>query len=194
MVKISFFILLTLNLISNNVYANSLWHTIDINDPNLTVEQAAQQCAKSSMYAPYSLEEWCEKAYSMGSWRSLLYIGYYTGDGTRYVNEVKKHAQADDVEAIKILAWIYSNGSFVERDLNKSINLYTDYLSHKKNKSLTKHQLVTVQKALYNIYKELELWQDASKSLQYIINNENNNMEKKFFRDEKIYISERLSK
>ena len=176
------------------MYANSLWHTIDINDPNLTVEQAAQQCAKSSMYAPYSLEEWCEKAYSMGSWRSLLYIGYYTGDGTRYVNEVKKHAQADDVEAIKILAWIYSNGSFVERDLNKSINLYTDYLSHKKNKSLTKHQLVTVQKALYNIYKELELWQDASKSLQYIINNENNNMEKKFFRDEKIYISERLSK
>jgi hypothetical protein len=192
MVKISLFILLTLNLISNNVYANSLWHAIDINDPNLTVEQAAQQCAKSSMFAPYSLEEWCEKAYSMGSWRSLLYIGYYTGDGTRYVNEAKKHAQSDDVEAIKALAWIYSTGSFVERDLNKSINLYTDYLNHKKNKSLTKQQLVTVHKAIYTIYKELQNWQEALESLQFIIDNdEDDNI---FFKNEMLDISKKLSK
>lgn len=194
MVRISLFILLVLNSICHYVQANSLWHAIDINDPNLTVEQAAQQCAKSSMFAPYSLEEWCEKAYSMGSWKSLLYIGYYTGDGTRYVNEAKKNAQADDVEAIKILAWIYSNGSFVERDLSQSIKLYNNYLNHKKNKSLTKHQLVSVHKALYNIYKELEFWQDASKSLQYIINNEDNDIEKNFFREEMVYIRERLSK
>jgi hypothetical protein len=192
MVKISLFILLTLNLISNNVYANSLWHAIDINDPNLTVEQAAQQCAKSSMFAPYSLEEWCEKAYSMGSWRSLLYIGYYTGDGTRYVNEAKKHAQSDDVEAIKALAWIYSTGSFVERDLNKSINLYTDYLNHKKNKSLTKQQLVTVHKAIYTIYKELQNWQEALESLQFIIDNDE--ADNIFFKNEMLDISKKLSK
>jgi hypothetical protein len=187
MVKISLFILLTLNLISNNVYANSLWHAIDINDPNLTVEQAAQQCAKSSMFAPYSLEEWCEKAYSMGSWRSLLYIGYYTGDGTRYVNEAKKHAQADDVEATKILAWIYSNGSFVERDLSQSIKLYNDYLNHKKNKSLTKHQLVT-------IYKELQDWQEALESLQFIIDNDEGEADNIFFRNEMLDINKKLSK
>lgn len=192
MVRISLFIFLTLNSICNNVHANSLWHAIDINDPNLTVEQAAQQCAKSSMFAPYSLEEWCEKAYSMGSWRSLLYIGYYTGDGTRYVNEAKKHAQSDDVEAIKALAWIYSTGSFVERDLNKSINLYTDYLNHKKNKSLTKQQLVTVHKAIYTIYKELQNWQEALESLQFIIDNdEDDNI---FFKDEILDISKKLSK
>jgi hypothetical protein len=192
MVRISLFILLTLNLISNNVYANSLWHAIDINDPNLTVEQAAQQCAKSSMFAPYSLEEWCEKAYSMGSWRSLLYIGYYTGDGTRYVNEAKKHAQADDVEATKILAWIYSNGSFVERDLSQSIKLYNDYLNHKKNKSLTKHQLVTVHKAIYSIYKELQDWQEAFESLQFIIDNDE--ADNIFFKNEMLDISKKLSK
>jgi hypothetical protein len=174
------------------VHANSLWHAIDMNDPNLTVEQAAQQCAKSSMFAPYSLEEWCEKAYSMGSWRSLLYIGYYTGNGTRYVNEAKKHAQSDDVEAIKALAWIYSTGSFVERDLNKSINLYTDYLNHKKNKSLTKQQLVTVHKAIYTIYKELQNWQEALESLQFIIDNdEDDNI---FFKNEMLDISKKLSK
>ncbi|UJF20504.1 hypothetical protein [Shewanella sp. OMA3-2] len=169
--KMALFLLFITSL-SNSSSASGLWPDVDINDPNLTVNLAAQQCSKSLMYAPYKLEQWCEKAYNMGSWHSLLYIGYHTGDGSRYVEEAINQVRQGNFEAISELAWIYSTGSFVEIDLNKSIILYNQYLNHENRKSISRGKLNSVHKELYNIYKELENWRKASEHLQFLIEHE----------------------
>ncbi|WP_351074419.1 hypothetical protein [Shewanella sp. CAL98-MNA-CIBAN-0140] len=161
--------LIFITFLSNSSFAGGLWPDVDIKDPNLTVNLAAQQCAKSLMYAESELELWCEKAYSMGSWHSLLYIGYHTGDGSRYVDEVINQVKHGNFEAIFELAWIYSTGSFVDIDLNKSILLYNQYLNHENKKSISRRKLYSVHEALYNNYKELKNWQKASEHLQFLI-------------------------
>ena len=63
--------LFTFSLISN---AGTLWPDLDINNPELSKNTVMLQCQKSLMYAPRQLEKWCEKAYDMGVYLSLIHI------------------------------------------------------------------------------------------------------------------------
>ncbi|MGK0515887.1 MAG: hypothetical protein ACI9W0_002318, partial [Gammaproteobacteria bacterium] len=110
MVKIISIIIFTWCFVFSSVLRASLFPNIDINSPNLTVEKAAKQCQKSLMHAPEQLEAWCEKAYSLGDWEALYYIGVHTGDGTRYLEEINSRIANNEYSALKKLAWIYRSG------------------------------------------------------------------------------------
>ncbi|MBO1895170.1 hypothetical protein HNW13_005160 [Shewanella sp. BF02_Schw] len=69
--------------------------SIDIDDPNLTINVAAEQCQKSLINAPEKLELWCEKAINMGYWRGLVPLSLHTGNGERLLKEATKRVNAD---------------------------------------------------------------------------------------------------
>ena len=121
MVKRIFIALFVLSTITAQVQAKSLsktlWPDLDINNPDLSKSTVMLQCQKSLMYAPRQLEKWCEKAYDMGVYGALLFIGHHTGDGSRYVNELKRRVLKNENLAIRRLAWLYDGGLFVEEDL-----------------------------------------------------------------------------
>ena len=104
--------------------SSSLWKELDINDPNLSKNTVMRQCERSLKYAVNELESWCEKAYQLGAWEALLYIGYHTGDGSRYVHEVKQRAANDEINAIRKLAWLYDDGLFIENNSTEAARLY----------------------------------------------------------------------
>ncbi|WP_286741109.1 MULTISPECIES: hypothetical protein [unclassified Pseudoalteromonas] len=97
--------------------AGTLFPNLDINDPNLSQDKVMRQCQKSLMYAPQELDAWCDKAYKMGNWQALELVGLHKGDGSRYIAEAKKHAAEGDPDGILALAYVYSTGRFVTKDL-----------------------------------------------------------------------------
>ncbi|WP_426357546.1 hypothetical protein ACPUVO_13935 [Pseudocolwellia sp. HL-MZ19] len=153
MIKSNNIIILLLCLLSANSYAGGLWPELDINDTKLPKESVMRQCYKSLFYAPEQLEAWCDKAYELGYWQALEYIGLHTGDGSRYISELNSRAELGKLDAIFYLAKNYSDGRFVSRNIDKSISLYNQYLNNKTSEE--KHLLNSVHKELYLIYKEL---------------------------------------
>jgi hypothetical protein len=152
------------------VHANaSMFPDIDINDSSLTSDTAAKQCAKSFMHAPHKLLLWCEKAYVMGHWESLYYIGMYTGDGSRYLDELNTRMNQGEANAINTLAWLYQSGRFVNKDIREAARLYELYLAQESNqviflKASTHYELAT-------IYEKLAMWEKVITHTQYVIDN-----------------------
>ena len=144
---------------------------IDINSPNLTVEQAARQCQKSLIHAPEKLETWCEKAYSLGYWEALYYIGVHTGDGSRYLEEINTRFENNEIIALEKLAWIYQSGHFVKKDLKESARLYELYLLSSDSKF--NFQSISAHLELATIYKQLGMWNKVINHTDYVINYSN---------------------
>jgi len=147
--------------------SSTLWPDLNINDPKLSMDTVARQCQKSLMYAPEQLEAWCEKAYKMGAWDSLLYIGYHTGDGSRYVKELRSRVLKNELLAIEKLAWLYDGGLFVENNPKESARLYELFL--KQGKNVHPRRLMSVHYDLAEIYKRLENWPKVIENAQYVI-------------------------
>ncbi|XQW83465.1 hypothetical protein ACOYR1_09885 [Thalassotalea piscium] len=147
--------------------SNSLWPDLDINNPELSKNIVMLQCQKSLMYAPTKLEAWCEKAYKMGAWEALLYIGYHTGDGSRYVNEVKSRVLKNENMAIRKLAWLYDNGLFIEENSEEAARLYELFLIQAKDP----HPMLlsSIHYDLAKIYTRLEDWANVIIHAQYVI-------------------------
>lgn len=145
--------MLLLFLLSVSIQAERFLPYLDINDPELAKETVMTQCQKSLLYAPEQLEVWCEKAYKLGYWQALEYIGLHTGDGTRYIAELNKRAEMGKHNAVFYLAWNYHYGRFVSKNIEKSISLYHQYINNitKDEKPL----LNRAHKELIIIYKEL---------------------------------------
>tara|TARA_B110000211_G_scaffold39351_1_gene40366 strand:+ start:887 stop:1465 length:579 start_codon:yes stop_codon:yes gene_type:complete len=167
MVKIISLIIFTWGVVFSPVSRASLFPNIDINSPNLTVEKAAKQCQKSLMHAPEQLEAWCEKAYSLGDWEALYYIGVHTGDGTRYLEEINSRIANNEYSALKKLAWIYRSGHFVKKDLRESARLYELYLLHDNEINF---QTVSAHFELSTIYQRLGMWNKVITHTDYVIN------------------------
>ncbi|ATG79576.1 hypothetical protein [Pseudoalteromonas sp. 1_2015MBL_MicDiv] len=171
MVKKIFLALFVYSTVIVQVQAKSLsknlWPDLDINNPKLSKSTAMQQCQKSLMYAPRMLESWCEKAYEMGAWEALLYIGYHTGDGSRYVNEVKRRVLKNENLAIRKLAWLYDGGLFIEKDLKEAARLYELFLTQAKEPYPI--LLRSIHYDLAKIYTKLEDWPNVIINAQYVI-------------------------
>jgi len=61
--------------------AGPRWNnSIDIDDHNLTINVAVQQCQKNLINAPKSWSYCVKKAINMGSWRGLVPLSLHTGD------------------------------------------------------------------------------------------------------------------
>ncbi|TLX49997.1 hypothetical protein CWC31_14215 [Pseudoalteromonas ruthenica] len=147
--------------------SNQLWPALDIEDPQLTKNTVMRQCQRSLKYAPKELEAWCEKAYKMGAWEALLYIGYHTGDGSRYVNEVKRRAAEKEHIAIRKLAWINYNGIFIETNLAEAARLYNIFLAQESDSSA--FMLRSIHYNLAKIYTTFEDWPRVIEHAQYVI-------------------------
>tara|TARA_B100001063_G_scaffold245725_1_gene282242 strand:- start:3164 stop:3757 length:594 start_codon:yes stop_codon:yes gene_type:complete len=162
-------ILLLLIMMAPSIYAaGPRWdNTIDINDPDLTVITAAQQCHKSLINAPEYLEEWCEKAYSMGYWKALITLSLHTGDGTRLLEEAKKRVAAKEIEAYSTLAWLYGSGMFVGQDINNAISLHKEFLA--LDAELPNSLVTTAHFELASLYKSQHNWLAVKEHAQYVI-------------------------
>ncbi|XPF94952.1 hypothetical protein ACM9HF_02765 [Colwellia sp. RE-S-Sl-9] len=125
-----------------------------------------KQCQKSLLYAPDQLEAWCEKAYEIGYWQALEYIGLHTGDGSRYISELNRRTESGELDPIFALAWNYSYGRFVSRDLEKSISLFNQYLND--NTQQEKTRLYRVHKELLSIYEELGNIEKSAEHKKYL--------------------------
>ena len=156
--------LFTFSLISN---AGTLWPDLDINNPELSKNTVMLQCQKSLMYAPRQLEKWCEKAYDMGEYEALLFIGHHTGDGSRYVNELKRRVLKNENLAIRRLAWLYDGGLFVEEDLKEAARLYELFLTQAEEPYPI--LLRSIHYDLAKIYTKLEDWPNVIINAQYVI-------------------------
>ncbi|KPZ55494.1 hypothetical protein AN391_02541 [Pseudoalteromonas sp. P1-13-1a] len=162
-------ILLLLVIMAPSIYAaGPRWdNTIDINDPDLTVITAAQQCHKSLINAPEYLEEWCEKAYSMGYWKALITLSLHTGDGTRLLEEAKKRVAAKEIEAYSTLAWLYGSGMFVGQDIDNAISLHKEFLA--LDIELPDSLVTTAHFELASLYKSQHNWLAVKEHAQYVI-------------------------
>ncbi|TMO75265.1 hypothetical protein CWC17_06655 [Pseudoalteromonas sp. S3785] len=162
-------ILLLLIMMAPSIYAaGPRWdNTIDINDPDLTVITAAQQCHKSLINAPEYLEEWCEKAYSMGYWKALITLSLHTGDGTRLLEEAKKRVAAKEIEAYSTLAWLYGSGMFVGQDIDNAISLHKEFLA--LDTELPDSLVTTAHFELASLYKSQHNWLAVKEHAQYVI-------------------------
>ncbi|MCQ8820162.1 hypothetical protein NQT65_08105 [Pseudoalteromonas agarivorans] len=162
-------ILLLLIMMAPSIYAaGPRWdNTIDINDPDLTVITAAQQCHKSLINAPEYLKEWCEKAYSMGYWKALITLSLHTGDGTRLLEEAKKRVAAKEIEAYSTLAWLYGSGMFVGQDINNAISLHKEFLA--LDAELPNSLVTTAHFELASLYKSQHNWLAVKEHAQYVI-------------------------
>lgn len=168
MVKIVSIIMFVGCFAFSSVLKASLFPDIDINSPDLNVEKAAKQCQKSLMHAPEQLEAWCEKAYRLGHWEALYYIGVHTGDGSRYLEEINTRIANNENSALKKLAWIYRSGHFVEKDLKESARLYELYLL--SSDSEINFQSVSAHFELATIYQKLGMWNKVIFHTDYVIN------------------------
>lgn len=148
--------------------AGTLFPNLDINDPNLSQDKVMRQCQKSLMHAPQELDAWCDKAYKMGYWQALELVGLHTGDGSRYIAEARKHAEEGDPDGILALAYVYSTGRFVTKDLAQSINLYNRYLADNSNKVKEKMRVQRTHKDLYLIYTELGNLEKAAEHKRFL--------------------------
>ena len=160
--------LLFTTVICFGAMAGTLSPNLDINDPNLSQDKVMRQCQKSLMHAPQELDAWCEKAYEMGNWQALELVGLHTGDGSRYIAEAKKHAEEGDPDGILALAYVYSTGRFVTKDLAQSINLYNHYLTENSNKVKEKMRVQRTHKDLYLIYTELGNLEKAAEHKRFL--------------------------
>ena len=162
-------ILLLLIIMAPSIYAaGPRWdNTIDINDPDLTVITAAQQCHKSLINAPEYLEVWCEKAYSMGYWKALITLSLHTGDGTRLLEEAKKRVAAKEIEAYSTLAWLYRSGMFVGQDIDNAISLHKEFLA--LDTELPDSLVTTAHFELASLYKSQHNWLAVKEHAQYVI-------------------------
>ncbi|GEB71413.1 hypothetical protein [Pseudoalteromonas carrageenovora] len=162
-------ILLLLIMMAPSIYAaGPRWdNTIGINDPDLTVITAAQQCHKSLINAPEYLEEWCEKAYSMGYWKALITLSLHTGDGTRLLEEAKKRVAAKEIEAYSTLAWLYGSGMFVGQDIDNAISLHKEFLA--LDTELPNSLVTTAHFELASLYKSQHNWLAVKEHAQYVI-------------------------
>lgn len=147
--------------------SSSLWKELDINDPNLSKNTVMRQCERSLKYAVNELESWCEKAYQLGAWEALLYIGYHTGDGSRYVHEVKQRAANDEINAIRKLAWLYDDGLFIENNSTEAARLYELYLT--KATDASPRLLKRIHYDLAKIYTKLEDWPSVINHAEYVL-------------------------
>lgn len=132
-----------------------IWTELDINDPSLPKATVMLQCKKSLMYAPRQLEAWCEKAYELGYWRALEFIGLHTGDGSRYIAEVKERAEKGSLDGVLALAYAYKLGRFIDRDVKKSIALFKRYLNEYNYLEAEGLTVGKTHEQLYLLYKEL---------------------------------------
>jgi len=160
--------LLFTTVICFGAMAGTLFPNLDINDPNLSQDKVMRQCQKSLMHAPQELDAWCEKAYKMGNWQALELVGLHTGDGSRYIAEAKKHAAEGDPDGILALAYVYSTGRFVTKDLKQSIDLYNRYLADNSNKAKEKMRVQMTHKDLYLIYTELGDLEKAAEHKRFL--------------------------
>ncbi|WP_083690104.1 hypothetical protein [Colwellia sp. UCD-KL20] len=151
-------------------YAGSFFPKYDINNSELPKTTVMAQCQKSLMHAPKQLESWCEKAYKLGYWQALEYIGLYTGDGSRYISELNRRTESGELDPIFALAWNYSYGRFVSRDLEKSISLFNLYLND--NTQQEKVRLNSVHEELLLIYEELGNTAKSAEHKKYLENND----------------------
>lgn len=168
MVKVLFFISLLVAFHVNS--AGPRWDdSIDINDPELTVKVVAQQCHKSLINAPELLEEWCEKAVSMGYWRGLIPLSLHTGDGTRLVNEAARRVKNNEPSAYITLASLYSDGQFVEKDINKAISIYYELLA--LNAETVDTLSIRAHLELAKLYNTQQNWLAVTEHAQYVVDN-----------------------
>ncbi|WP_151174083.1 hypothetical protein [Pseudoalteromonas ruthenica] len=165
MMKYLTFMALVLNF---NSYAGTLFPDHDINDPSLSKATVMLQCQKSLMYAPRQLEAWCEKAYELGYWSALQFIGLHTGDGSRYIAEARKHAEQGSPEGIIALAYAYKLGRFIDRDLQKSIVLFKRYLDEYGDVESEKMRVGSTHEELLAIYKELGNSEKVAEHKRYL--------------------------
>jgi hypothetical protein len=143
--------------------------SIDIDDPNLTINVAAEQCQKSLINAPEKLELWCEKAINMGYWRGLVPLSLHTGNGDRLVKEATKRVNAKDPIAYSTLAWVYEGGMFVDQDINYAISLHKKLLA--LDVDLPKSSVTATHEELAKLYKIQQNWLAVSEHAQYVFNN-----------------------
>lgn len=144
-------------------------NSIDINDPDLTGEVAAEQCHKSLINAPEKLELWCEKAIEMGYWNSLVTLSMHIGDGSRLIAEAKKRMEKKEPKAYSILAWLYRTGTFVEQDINYAMSLYKELITldiERPNSLITAAHL-----ELAYLYKAQQNWAAMGEHAQYVYEN-----------------------
>ncbi|WP_151174082.1 hypothetical protein [Pseudoalteromonas ruthenica] len=162
-------IAMLLALISSTlISAGPSWvHSIKIDDPKLTVKEAAQQCHKSLINAPELLEAWCEKAYEMGYWSALVPISLHTGDGTRLVAEAKERLKNKEPKAYTVLAWLYGSGQFVEEDIERAISLNKELLNL-ANAGVTPAIRTSAHKELADLYQLQENWPAVIKHASYV--------------------------
>jgi hypothetical protein len=155
------------------IFANAAgprWdNSIDIDDPNLTINVAAEQCQKSLINAPEKLELWCEKAINMGYWRSLVPLSLHTGNGDRLVQEATKRVIAKDPTAYSTLAWLYEGGMFVDQDINYAISLHKEFLA--LDVELPKSSVTATHEELAKLYKIQQNWLAVSEHAQYVFDN-----------------------
>lgn len=192
MVKVLVILVLAISFFTSTDAQASFFPNHDINDPNLTVEIAAKQCAKSYIHAPDKLELWCEKAYTMGHWKSLYYIGMYKGDGSRYLNELNTRIDNGEPDAINTLAWLYQSGRFVKKDISEAARLYELYLAQESNQAIVLKASTLYE--LATIYQELGMWEKVIIHTQYVIDNAHREGRKGLAKDLQELAKESLAK
>lgn len=170
---ISFFFYITFVSYS---YAGSFFPQHDINDPELPKSTVMRQCQKSLMHAPTQLESWCEKAFKLGYWQALEYIGLHTGNGALYISELNKRVESGELDPIYALAWNYRYGRFVAKDLEKSINLFNRYIND--NSQQEKIRLNRAHEELLLIYEELGDVEKSGIHKQYLEEHDNTQAKK----------------
>lgn len=153
-------------------------HSIKIDNPELTVEVAAQQCHKSLINAPELLEAWCEKAYEMGYWSALVPISLHTSDGTRLAAEAKERLKNKESGAYTTLAWLYGSGQFVKKDIAKAIALREELLV--LDKSLTPNQIAANHMKLADLYIQGKNWNKVAIHAKHVLKNTQSNLQKKY--------------
>ncbi|XPF94951.1 hypothetical protein ACM9HF_02760 [Colwellia sp. RE-S-Sl-9] len=149
---------------------NPRWDdSIDINNPDLTVNVVAQQCHKSLINAPDELEQWCNKAINMGYWNALVPLSLHSGNGSRLVQEATKRVNAKEPNAYATLAWLYETGMFVKQDINYAIALHEEFLV--LDTKLLESQVTSAHEELAKLFAVKKNWQAVSRHAQYVIIN-----------------------
>ena len=93
----------------------------------------------------------------------------YTGDGSRYLNELNTRIEQGEANAINTLAWLYQSGRLVKKDLSEAIRLYKLYLAQENNQAITLKTSTHFE--LATIYRKLGMWDEVITHTQYVINN-----------------------
>ena len=164
---------------STLIAAGPSWdHSIKIDEPKLTVKEAAQQCHKSLINAPELLEAWCEKAYEMDYWSALVPISLHTGDGTRLVAEAKERLKNKEPGAYTTLAWLYGSGQFVKKDIAKAIALREELLV--LDKSFTPNQIAANHMKLADLYIQERNWKKVAIHAKHVLKHTQSNFQKKY--------------